>query len=181
MSDAKDILVTMREVLDLAAPVHTETSDRYEVLGRHVLLLQKQAQEALQAKLQSEGRPILRKLEAGKELTDTEWDVVKLLIIGDAQYYVKYENDVTAWENEVARMAKEIAKLREKSMDELESLLHLKAACEDAMKVLPDLTFYTREKERIERFETTRGGRINKKTGQFLADFIRYALASERI
>ena len=118
--------------------------------------------------------------EAGTVLNGDEWDVVKLLIIGHAQYYVKYENDVEQWKQEIERLGEEVKKLQGKDVDDIDKLLHLKAACTDALKILPDITYYFREKERAKTF-LRQNGSFDKQTGRLLADFIRHKLASDRL
>ena len=149
----------------------------FEELDRLIRNLASAAREAYQAKLKQEYGYIVDKLESGHSLTSQEYEALELLIVGEAKYYLKVENDFENWTSELDRLASEINSLKGADEDSIGDLMRLGALCTDARSLLPDITFYLRERERVQRFEeNTR--EINKSTGRFLASIIKDMLAS---
>jgi hypothetical protein len=120
-------------------------------------------------------------LESGTPLAAAEQDMLQLFMVGDAKYYVKYENDVENWQNEVKRLVEEMKRLQAGGLTELDSLMHLRALCYEAMRILPDLAFYFGEKERARKFDEAVRGAIDRDTRRFLANLIKDMLASDKI
>ncbi|MGD9094010.1 MAG: hypothetical protein PVF74_14270 [Anaerolineales bacterium] len=148
-----------------------------EELDRLVSDLAKTAREAYQAQLRSECGYIVEKLETGESLTSQEYGALELLIIGEAKYYLKEENDFENWKHELKRLTSEIENLNRGDLSSIEELMQLGALCTDARRLLPGISFYLRERERVRRFEeNTR--KIDQSTGKFLASVIKEMLQS---
>ena len=65
-------------------------------------------------------------------------------------------------------------------LEDVDGLIHIQALCLEGSRLLPDLVFYLRQKERLNQFkEGTRQMDQGSKT--FLADTIKEMIASERI
>jgi hypothetical protein len=135
----------------------------------------------MQAKLSSHFWPVVEKLENGDPLATAEQDMLQMLLVGEAKYYVKSEKDVQHWQQEVARLVEEIRRLGAGNLDELETLLHLQALCREAARIVPDLTFYFGEKERVQRFEEAIHSAIDRDTRRMLANLIKEMLASDKL
>jgi hypothetical protein len=117
----------------------------------------------------------------GVPLATAEQDMLQLFMVGDAKYYIKYENDVENWKTETKRLIEEMKRLQAGGLTEMDSLMYLQALCREAMRVLPDLAFYYREKERVRKFDEALQGAIDRDTRRFLANLIKEMLASDKI
>ena len=179
MDEVPQVNTTIQKTLAQASHcTEAETSDNYATLEDQVGDLENLAREALQAKM--DFASLIPKLEQGKPLTPADLKTLELLIVGDAEYYVKYETDVEHWKGELGRVFKEIAKLQGLKLD-IDELLHLRALCREAREVLADLVFYFDAKERTSRFEAATRGTIDPDGYRFLAEIVRQMLVSEKM
>jgi hypothetical protein len=182
MATIDDVAARINETADMATrSLEAEASAGYEALDLQIRELEAQAREAFQAKLGDHFWPVVEKLEDGAPLAAAEQDMLQLFMIGDAQYYVKYENDVENWKNEVKRLVEEIRRLQASGLTELDSLMHVRTLCREAMRILPDLAFYFREKEHVRKFEEAIRGAIDRDTRRLLANLIKEMLASDKV
>lgn len=181
MATPHEVSTKISEVLDIAQrAAEVDLSQGYESLNAGMKKLEAIAREAFQAKLKLKYRTILRKLENGRSLSQEELKVVKFLIVGEAKYYLHHENDLENWKNEVQRLLSEIEKLQNGDLDNVNTLMHLRALCHDAMRVVPDLAFYYHQYERVKRFEGATNGSIDREAGMILANVIREMMLSGR-
>jgi hypothetical protein len=182
MTTIDDVAAQINQTADMAArSLEAAASAGYEALNAHVRDLEAQAREAFQAKLGEHFWPVVEKLESGTPLAAAEQDMLQLFMVGDAKYYVKYENEVENWQNEVKRLVEEMKRLQASGLTELDSLMHLRALCHEAMRILPDLAFYFGEKERARKFDEAVRGAIDRDTRRTLANLIKDMLASDKI
>lgn len=182
MATIRDVTSRLEQMVGTTnQALEMEASAGYNAAIMQVNQLESQAREVLQAKLSNHLWPIVEKLENDAPLTAAEQDVLQTLLVGDAKYYVKYENDVETWKGEVKRLVEEIRRLQAGGMEELNSLIHLQALCHEALRVLPDLTFYYEEKERAHRFDQAMQGAIDRDTRRTLANLIRELLTSDKM
>ncbi len=128
------------------------------------------AREVMQDKLRGDYQGLVEKLEKGRVLTAEDQTTLELLIIGVARTYLQMESDFPAWKTKVDRLARELEALQASSVDSAEALLHVQGICLEAKTVLPELTNYLRERERVERFENSirfqPGGRERQAPGR---------------
>jgi hypothetical protein len=177
MSDASDVKTAIDKTLQLAARcAQNETSENYELLEDQVEELEGQSREAFQSKI--DFASLLPKLEKAKPLTTTDLKTLELLIVGDAEYYLKYETELVEWRQESKRILAEIAGLRSSELD-VDGLMHLRALCREARRVLPDLFFYFEQKERAAHFEAATKGTIDREGYRVLAEMVKHMLESE--
>ena len=160
--------------------LETESVSDYEDLDRQVIELDNTAREAFQSKLKDEYLSIAVKLEGGAEITPAEREALELLIIGEAKHYLKYENDFESWKEELKRLAGEMEKVAVSGSESIEDVMHLQGLCREAKGVLPDITFYLREKERIVRFEDTMRETLDPEARNFLAEIIKGMMESRK-
>ncbi len=158
-----------------------ETSENYEALDGLFRRLNIQAREAIHAALRREARQISDKLEKGRQLTLEEQETLATLIVGVARTYLDLETDYSAWKAKVERLAGEIEALEADNLNSAPELLRLQALCLQARNVLPNLTYYLRERERVERFETSMQSRLDLQSSKFLAEVLREMLQSARL
>jgi hypothetical protein len=149
----------------------------FEELDRLIRNLSSSTREAYQVRLKGEYGYIVDKLEMGQSLTSEEYEVLEMLIVGEAKYYLKKEHDFENWIGDLNRLVSEIESLKRNDLVSNEYFMRLGALCADARILLPGIIFYLRERERVQRFEeSTR--EINESTGKFLASIIKDMLES---
>ena len=159
----------------------SDNSQKFEEFDLQVRELESMAHEAFQAKYDNIFKDIVVKLEKGIDLSNEEFNLLKLLIVGDAEYYIKYENDLKNWQNELARLAAEIGNLESNNLDNTDNLLHMQALCRDARGVLPEITHYYREKERIARFEAAASSPVDDESKKIMADVVKSMISSDKM
>lgn len=182
MSDIQDVHAKIKQLAEVATQsLRHESEDFYEQVQTEVQALEALARETFQAKLSDLYWSILGKLEEGQGLTTAEYDILEMLMVGEAKYYLKFENDVDHWKNELRRLLEEIKKQQAAGLDEIDSLMRLRALCREAMRVLPDLAYYFREKERVRKFEAATEGAIDVDTRRSLANLIKEMMDSDEL
>jgi uncharacterized coiled-coil DUF342 family protein len=182
MVTSHEVETQLKATLDVAARAfETDLSAGYEAFSFDIGKLESLAREAFQAKMEDYLWPILNKLEQGESLTTAELDMLQLMIVGEAKYYVKSENDVENWKRELERLLQEIEQLQASGLDDIEALMHLRALCREASRVLPDLAFYFREKERLRKFKEATRGAVDRDTRRMLANLVKDMLQSDKI
>jgi hypothetical protein len=118
------------------------------------------------------------KLENGKPITPNDLNTLKLLMVGDADYFVKYDDDFDRSESELKRIIEEIRKLQTSNLD-VDGLMHLRVLCREACSVANPATFYLEQKERVRKFEEATTGGIDSESGRFFAHMIRHMMTSQ--
>lgn len=170
---------TIQKTLALASRcAESETSDNYGTLEDQVGNLESHAREAFQAKM--DFASLLPRLEKAQPLTPTDLKTLELLIVGDAESYLKYETEIEHWKAELKRVLGEIAKLQGSELD-VDGLMHLRALCREAREVLADLVFYFDAKERTSKFQAATQGAIDAEGYKFLAEIVREMWISEKM
>lgn len=156
-----------------------DASATYQELDHQIRDLEAIARENFQAKLKHDYRAVVEKLEKGTVLAANEREILELLIVGEATYYLKHENDFENWQNQLQRIRREMEQLQAGGLDSIDDVMHLQALCRDARGILPDIMFYLREKERVERFKNSTQGEIDPEASQVLADMIKAMMISD--
>jgi hypothetical protein len=158
-----------------------ENSESYEALDSLFRRLEVVAREVMHDRLRSETAGLIEKLEKGRVLTAEEQQTLELLMIGVAHTYLQMESDFPAWKTKVDRLAHELEALQASNADSPEILLRIQGICQQAKTVLPELTHYLRERERVERFENSMRSNLEIESGRLLADVVRDMLQSGRM
>ena len=182
MATAQDVATQINQTVTTAnQAVDAATEESYEALGNDIQQLEAAAREAFQAKLAELFWPVLTKLEEGEALTAAEQDMLEMMVVGEAKYYVKSENDVENWTGEVKRLLEAIEDLAAAGLDDIDALMRVRALCREAQRVVPDLAFYYREQNRIKKFETATAGAIDVEARRLLANLIKDMMSSDRM
>ncbi len=177
-----EVETQIKETLAVAGrALGTDNSTGYEAFNLDTGKLESLAREAFQAKMESYLWPIINKLEEGESLTTAEQDMLQLMVVGEAKYYVKSENDVENWKRELERLLREIEQLSASNLDDIDALMHLRALCREAIRVLPDLAFYFREKERVHKFKGVVKSAIDRDARRMLANLVKEMLQSDKM
>ncbi len=179
MSDINDVKTAIDKALQRASRCAAEeTSENYEVLEDLIEELEEQSREAFESKM--DVASLLPKLKNEKPLTPAELKTLELMIVGDAEYYLKYETELDSWRQEAKRILAEIFSLRSADLD-VDGLMHLRALCREARRVLPDLVFYFDQKERAARFQAATKGPIDPEGYRVLDEIIKAMIESEKL
>lgn len=183
MGDVPQLNTTIQKTLELASRcAQAETSDNYGLLGDQVGDLDSEAREAIQAKLNFGS--LLPKLKAGKPLTEDDLKTLELLIVGDAEYFLKYETEFDHWKTEVQQLITEISKLQsalQGSDPDVDSMMHLRALCSEVGRVLPAIVYYLDQKERASKFQEATRGPIDADGYRVLAEIVEQMLLSDKM
>ena len=182
MVDVQDVDAKINEVLEGAAlTFRDENESRYEEFQSQINNLEGVAREAFQTKLDDMYWPILAKLEEGQPLTAAEHNILELLMVGEAKYYLRSEQDVELWRGEIKRQLEELKKQQALGLDEIDSLMRIRAVCREALRVLPDMAYYFREQERVRRFDEMTQNAIDVETRRSLANLIKEMMGSDQM
>jgi hypothetical protein len=179
MGDVSQVATSISAAIDQASRcATTETSDSYDELGAQVDTLERQARQAVKSQLDIAS--LLPKLKESKPLGPSELKTLELLIVGDAEYFLKYVADLDRWKGEVSQLMAEVAKLQSLRLD-VDGLMHLRALCQELRRVLPDIVYYLDQKERTNKFHEATNGSIDTEGYRVLAEMVTSIISSDRI
>ncbi len=196
MAVSQEFAAMLSQALDAAARcAANETSDNYSVLGERLGELETLADRRLlrlirnyltagvldnglfedspKKSLQSNVpyQPLVTKLQNGTPLTAEELGTLRSLIVGDAGYYLKYDDDFDRSKSELSRILDQIRQLQSGEPD-VSKLMHVGVLCREAATLLASTEHYLEQKERVRRFEQATRGPIDREAGRTLAGII---------
>jgi hypothetical protein len=90
-------------------------------------------------------------LQNDKQLVAEELELIKLWIIGDAESYIKMENNFQDWIEEFKRLEMVLIQYENKDCS-IPDLFEIHGILEDAIRISYDIANYLEKKERIEKF-----------------------------
>ena len=166
-----ELFSQIEETLDAAERCTDQAlAQDYEQLDAQVRQLEATAREAFQEQLKDQYWTIAEKLEAGTPLSEKEHEALEFLIVGEAEYFLAEEEHFEDWRDTLRDLMQEVVEVRETGIDTIDDLMYLQAICLDASKVLPEITYYLRQKERIQRFKRLRIGGLDIRDDEFRID-----------
>ena len=169
----------IQNALDLASRCRSAgTSENYEFLEEQMDQIDAQARHALLLKLDLDA--LLEKLDARQSLTPSDFKTLELLIVGDAESYLKYESELAEWKAQLTRVLDQIGGLAKSDLD-LDGVLQLRALCREAHESLSDLIFYFDAHERAAKFKASTSGPMDADGYIFLAQILRDMLRADRM
>ena len=191
MGDVPQLSEKIQKTIELASRcAQAETSDNYGALGDQVEELEGQAREAFQSRM--DFASLLPKLKSGKSLTPADLKTLELLIVGDAEYFLKYETEFDHWKTEIQQLVGEISKLQSPVQSKVQSkaqsndldvdaLMHLRALCDEVRRILPAVVYYLDQKERASKFQQATQGPIDAEASRVLAEIVEQMLVSQKM
>jgi len=191
MGDVPQFSENIQKTIELASRcAQAETSDNYGALGDQVEELEGQAREAFQSRM--DFASLLPKLKSGKPLTPVDMKTLELMIVGDAEYFLKYETEFDHWKTEIQQLVGEISKLQSlvqskaqskaQSNDlDVDALMHLRALCDEVRRILPADVYYLDQKERANKFQQAMQGPIDAEASRVLAEIVEQMLVSHKM
>ena len=147
-----------------------DTVENYSLLRSQLEELDTQVAQVLRAHTGQQS--LIAKLQDGKPLTADEMKTLRSLIIGDAEYYLKYDDDFDRSKNDLGKIIDEIRRLK-LSGDEPETLMHLRVLCREAASALVPTLHYLEQRERVRKFEEHTRGPLDPDAGRVLARIIK--------
>jgi hypothetical protein len=179
MADIQQVKAEAKAALELASRCEgAETSDNYGLLADQVEELEGETREAFQSQL--DFATLLPKLKQKQPLGPADLKMLQQLIVGDAEYYLKYETEFEHWKTEARQLIAEIGKLQSASLD-ADGLMHLRALCRELRRVLPDIVFYLDQKERTVKFQEATRGPIDAEGYRVLSEIVEAMIASDQM
>lgn len=171
MAENAAVSEKVKEMLDLAARCfEAENSEGYQVLGEQLEELNTVAQEVLVD--HEDCRSIVKKLEKGEALSPDELKTLKIRLVGDADYYLKFDDDFDRSKGELKRILDELRTLQAGELD-FEGLMHLEVLTREALNVAKPVAFYMEQKSRVRKFDDATHGGIDQETAKALANILR--------
>lgn len=176
MAENQEVSTKLGETLGLADRCFkAENSEGYEALAEELEELETLAKKSFET--HADYKSLLKKLENANPLTPDELNTLKLLMVGDAEYYLKYDDDFDRSESELKKILEEIRKLHSSDLD-VDGLMHLRALCREACSVARPTAFYLEQKERAGKFEEATRDGIDSESAKFLANIIKTMMSS---
>ncbi len=174
MSNHQEVATKISEALKAAAQCSAaETVENYSVLSEQLWELNSLLKQSLQS--HTGYLPLLTKLQNGTTLTADELKTLRSLIVGDADQYLKYDDDFERSKSDLGRILDQIRRLQSNNPD-LETLMHLQVLCREASSALAPTMHYLEQKERVQRFEEHTRGPLDRDAGRVLAGIIKQML-----
>ena len=127
------------------------SNDSFQQVGNTLNNNKNIIREGIQNVTSSEINNIISKLQNDKQLVAEELELIKLWIIGDAESYIKMENNFQDWMEEFKRLETALIKYENKDCS-IPDLFEIHGILEDAIRISYDIANYLEKKERIEKF-----------------------------
>jgi predicted Zn-dependent peptidase len=150
--------------------------DDFQRVSSGLVQLKDKVREALQAATAEDVTKILKKLEHQETLTPEERNLVRLWIVGDAEGYIKMENDFSEWLVEFRRLGGVLESYAGQATSP-QSLVEVHGVLEDAIRLTADISYFLEKKDRVERFNSAINN-LTPEDAKFLADMMRSMLSS---
>jgi hypothetical protein len=152
------------------------TSESYGYVATQLVQSKNGVRQAIEQASAGAVAAIIGKLENNQSLTDTEKQTVRLWVVGDAEGYLKMENNFQDWLTEYRRLLDVIA-AGEGKTGSIQELVEVHGVLEDAIKVADAIAHYLEDRERVTRFENAMST-LNAEDNQFIAGMLKSMLES---
>jgi hypothetical protein len=141
--------------------------------------LDNELREQIQAATAAQVTLLIDSLKADGPVGSAELELVRLWLVGDAEYYVKMENDLPAWVTELGRLLGVLRELHTETMT-LSTMSRMEATIRDALRVSGDIVFYRQQEERIRAFQNATKS-LTREDKRTLAGILAQKLTSEQV
>jgi hypothetical protein len=170
MAGPQEVVAKVEEALAIAARCSSEeTSGNYEGLHQELQDLGELAQRSCET--HADYRTVVGKLRAGTALSSEEMTTLRLLLVGDADYYLKYDEEFDRCKSELAKILGEIERRKQSELG-CDGLMHLSVLCREASSLVLPTQHYLEARERVRKFEESTKGAIDRDTARALATII---------
>jgi hypothetical protein len=147
MADTQQLAAKLSDALNTAARCSSsDDAEGYRLLAEKLAELESSAGQYLRSHMAYQA--VVGKLQHDQPLTSDDVKTLRSLIVGDADDYLKYDDDFGHAKGELARIVGEIQKLQS-SEPSPESLMRLRVLCREAASALVPTVHYLEQKERV--------------------------------
>jgi hypothetical protein len=159
-------------------PVDANTDEgRLNALFSALARLSNELREQIQAATAEQVTPLISALKADRPIEARELELIRLWLVGDAEYYVQTENDFPTWLAELDRLLGVLRQLRSEAVTP-PTMARMQATVRDAQRVAGDVAFFQAQQERVRSFERATA-QLNRENKQTLAQLLELKLSSE--
>lgn len=130
---------------------HSSTTN-YQLVQMKLSELSGALREMHQAMTQKQMREIINKLGKNQPLRDDQVELIKDWIVGDAENYIECEKNFNAWISLFSRLTNELEQVYTSDISS-KKVLELMGLTLIAMRLIPNIVYYSGEKERVAAFE----------------------------
>jgi len=170
MADIQELAAQISEALNTAAQSSSAgTAESYSVLGEKLNELESSAGHYLRSNMAYQS--VLAKLQQEQPLTPDDLKTLRSLIVGDADAYLKYDDDFEQSKSELTRIIDQIRKLQSAEMTP-ETLTHLRVLCREASSALAPTVHYLEQKQRVKNFDNNVHEPLSSDTRRMLASVV---------
>lgn len=152
------------------------TSESFGYVATQLVKSKNDIRQAIEQATVGAVAAIIGKLENNQPLTEEEKQTVKLWVVGDAEGYVKSENNFQDWLEEYRRLMDVIAAWESKT-GSIQELVEVHGVLEDAIKLADAVAHYLEDRERVVRFEKAMTS-MNAEDNKFIAGMLKSMLTS---
>ena len=94
---------------------------------------------------------VIKKLKGGDVISPADLDLIRLWLVGDADYYLIYEKNFKEWSRELRTVMDDINGCDVDKPD-IATVARLRSLFRDASRVVADIFYYAEQKDRIAKF-----------------------------
>jgi hypothetical protein len=157
----------------------TSTKDASTRCREPLASLDIELREQIQAATAAQVAPLITTLQADGPVGPADLELIRLWLVGDAEYYVKMENDLPAWVSELNRLIGVLRDLRAEAVTAT-TMARVEATVRDALRVSADIVFYRQQEERIRSFQNAAKD-LSRDDKRMIADLLAEKLQSREI
>jgi hypothetical protein len=147
----------------------SETARDHEILVEVLAELRSAATRACHAHVDCAS--LIANLHAGKALSQAEMSTLRLMIVGDADSYLKYDEEFQRCKTELGRLLGELEEFRAKALD-IDTLMRLNVLCQEAGAILTMAGHYLEQRDRVRNFDTATQRPLDLETSRSLAKVV---------
>ncbi len=152
------------------------TSESYGLVATELVRSKNEIRQAIEQATAGAIAAVIGKLENNQPLTEEERKTVKLWVVGDAEGYVKSENNFQDWLKEYRRLMDVITAWESKT-GSIQEMVEVHGVLEDAIKLADAVAHYLEDRERVARFENAMSS-MNSEDSKFIAGMLKSMLNS---
>ena len=172
---------TPKILLDGERMLGSDKADDYERLYTLVHEMEGLARETFQYQFRQDYERVVEKLSKDEPLSEADKTLLSQLVIADAKSYVKHAKEFESWKDQISRLLAELRQINGQATQTTDDLLKIQAICRDLRAVLPDITFYLRERERVQTYEQVDLQALPPDMKRLLAEVIDQMMRSDKM
>lgn len=155
--------------------VSQSSAEGFATLEQQVARFDSTLRELQQVHLRNHTKAVIARLRKREPVSAEDEAVIRAMIVGDAEYYLKHENNLQDWLAELKRLTGEMQRLSRGVSDR--TLGDLRGVVKDAVRLIPNIRAYMEEKARLDQFNDALR-RLDNGNRALLIDLLREQLDS---